>query len=117
MGRVLYEEDAEDEEEEGQEGKVRKEANAKNIYPPDQVKEYVEAEWASNVPEESSTADKEQVKAIAESVVNALGAKGTKGLAFEEEKFNSNYQLVDPMGMGKNMKEVVIGLVAKMLSE
>ena len=85
--------------------------NTKGIFTPEQITDSVDKYWNkyASAPD-ASTVNKAECKSIVEATVNALGKKGSKHY-FNEDKFTSAYKKVDFMGVEKNLKAVVIGLV------
>ena len=91
-----------------------KELNARGIYTPQQVEEQINTYWAKVNPDDSTFVNKDQAKSICEMGVNALGGLGKK-IEFSEDKFNSAYRVLDPMGMGKNTKTSVLAMLTSMV--
>ena len=50
--------------------------NAKGVYTPEQLQDYVDKSWEKFNPEDSAIVDKEVCKNICEKAVNGLGAIG-----------------------------------------
>ena len=51
---------------------------------------------------------------MATKIVNSLGSGGN-GIKFEEDSFSKQYKKIDPMGLGKNPKAVIITLITNMM--
>ena len=97
---------------------LKRNERQRRIHPgPEQISDNVDHYWAATTDADAYTVNKEQsqkfilkCKEIVENTVNYLGTLGSKK-KFDEEAFNASYKKVDPFGLGKNLKAVVIGLV------
>ena len=91
-----------------------KEQNKKGIYPPQQIQKYVEKNWNSVIGN-YAYGNKDQVKKVSTLTINQLGQLGN-GTKFDEKKFNKQYKYIDPYKNEKNIREVVIGMITKILA-
>ena len=93
--------------------KALKEMNSKGVYTPEQISDNTDYYWNKVVGSDASTCDHDQCKEIVKKTVNYLGSLGS-GKKFDEDSFEKGYKATDPLGLGKNLKAVVIGHVTKL---
>ena len=85
------------------------------MYAPNQITDEVDKYWEQYAEADANTVDKETCKKIVEDSVNYLGSIGS-GKTFDESEFNDKYSTSDPMGLEKNVKLVVIGIVTSIIN-
>mmetsp|Transcript_14368 Transcript_14368/g.24462 ORF Transcript_14368/g.24462 Transcript_14368/m.24462 type:complete len:123 (-) Transcript_14368:100-468(-) len=87
-----------------------KEMNKRGVYTPDQVEKVLNKNWKKFNSEDNTFVSKEVVQSVCTEGVNYLGSIGN-GITFDKESFDKNYKKIDPMGLEKNPKIAVQGLL------
>ena len=89
--------------------------NSKGVYTPEQLSDNTDYYWNKVVGDEKSTCNKDECKEIVKKTVNYLGSLGS-GKKFTDDDFASVYKKGDPMGLGMNMKAVVMVMITSQAS-
>ena len=96
--------------------KALKEMNAKGVYTPEQLQEYVDNAWDKHNPDGDTFTNKEKCKLMCEQAVNGLGSIGD-GYKLNDNAYSKGYSAVDKMGFGKIAKPMVLAMVTKIITD